>query len=110
MVVLLLASMSVPLCAQTGAPVEVKLSEWKIEMPATLPAGPTTFKVANTGQKTHTLKIQAKGFEQKLSNDLKPGENGEMTVNLKPGTYDVTCPIGFGAHKKHGMQVTLTVH
>jgi hypothetical protein len=34
-------------------PVEVKLTEYKIEMPALIGAGATTFNVTNTGGETH---------------------------------------------------------
>jgi uncharacterized cupredoxin-like copper-binding protein len=91
------------------SPVEVRLSEWKIEMPGSLPAGSTRFKVVNAGTKKHTFKIEGPGIEKKLAKDLKAGETGELSVDLKPGTYHVNCPIGFGAHKRKGMASTLTV-
>src|SRR3984957_12430232 len=37
--------------------VEVKLTEYRIEMPASISAGATTFKVTNTGEETHGFEI-----------------------------------------------------
>ena len=87
--------------------VDVTLSEYKIEMPATLAAGPTTFKVTNSGSKTHNFKIEGSGLEEKLKSNLKKGESGTVEVNLKPGTYKITCPVWDHDHK--GMTLDLTV-
>ena len=91
--------------------VAVTLTEWKIDMPSSLPAGRYTFKVTNKGEHSHTLKIKSEGFEKKLAHDVKPGQSGELKVDLKPGVYEVTCPIGFGpiSHEAKGMKLRLTV-
>jgi uncharacterized cupredoxin-like copper-binding protein len=98
--------------AQTPAQtVSVTLSEWKVDMPTSLPAGAYTFKVTNTGKHAHTLKITGEGFEKELSKKLKEGEVAEWTIDLKPGRYTAYCPIGFGpiSHKSHGMTLDLTI-
>jgi len=91
--------------------VEVTLTEWKIDMPTTLPPGLYNFKITNAGHHSHTLKIKNKGLERKLQKDLKPGETSELKVNLKPGVYRVNCPIGFGpfGHSDKGMELQLNV-
>ena len=92
-------------------PIAVALTEWKIEMPTSLPSGPTTFKITNDGKDPHNLKIQGEGVEKALSKNLKPGESGEFQVNLRPGTYKVYCPVGVGptSHDSKGMAFQLVV-
>lgn len=87
--------------------VEVKLTEYKIEMPASVSAGATTFKVTNTGKETHGFEIEGNGIEKALKPTLKKGGSGSLQVDLKPGTYKVYCPVD--AHKMRGMSLDLTV-
>jgi uncharacterized cupredoxin-like copper-binding protein len=87
--------------------VEVKLSEYKIEMPASVSAGATTFKVTNTGKETHGFEIEGNGIEKALKPRLKMGGSGSLQVDLKPGTYKVYCPVL--GHKMRGMSFDLTV-
>ena len=90
-----------------AAPVEVHLSEYAIDMPHTLPAGPTTFVVHNDGKKTHSFKIEGPGIDELLSAPVKPKKSGNLQVTLLPGEYKVYCPIG--SHEPRGMKMTLTV-
>jgi uncharacterized cupredoxin-like copper-binding protein len=62
-------------------------------MPTTLAAGPTTFKVTNTGNKKHDFRIEGNGIKEKLKSNLKQGESGTLQVDLKPGKYKVYCPV-----------------
>jgi uncharacterized cupredoxin-like copper-binding protein len=87
--------------------VEVHLTEYAVEMPHTLPAGPTTFLVHNEGQKRHSFKIQGPGNEQMLEAIGSPRETGTLQVTLQPGDYTVFCPIG--NHASKGMKMTLVV-
>jgi uncharacterized cupredoxin-like copper-binding protein len=87
--------------------VEVKLTEYKIEMPTSVDAGATTFNVTNTGKDTHGFEIEGNGIEKTLKPRLKKGESGSLQVDLKPGTYKVYCPVL--GHKKRGMLLDLTV-
>ena len=93
--------------AESGQKINVTMTEYHFNMPATAKAGPTTFVIKNAGRKEHAFKIKGQGIEQRLSPDPKPGQSGELTVNLKPGTYEVTCPLPF--HTMRGMKSTLTV-
>jgi uncharacterized cupredoxin-like copper-binding protein len=109
-VVLVVLSFLVPSAFHAMAPentVEVTLSEYKIEMPSNLPAGVTVFKVMNSGSKKHDFKIEGNGIEKKLKSSLKKGESGTMQVDLKPGTYKVTCPVM--GHTDKGMSLELNV-
>ena|SRR6202035_1017436 len=87
--------------------VEVKLTEYKIGMPASLAAGLTTFKVTNAGEETHGFEVEGNGIEKSLKPRLKKGESGSFQVDLKPGTYKVYCPVH--GHKARGMSLDLTV-
>ncbi len=89
--------------------VSVRLSEWKVELSQpNIAAGPVTFVVTNTGQIPHAVEVEGEGIEQETET-IQPGANGTLTLTLKPGTYEVYCPVGEGSHKKLGMEAHLTV-
>lgn len=87
--------------------VEVKLSEYAIAMPQTLPAGPTTFVVHNQGKKIHSFKIEGPGLAELLAKPVPPEEIENLQVTLQPGEYKIYCPIG--SHEAKGMTMKLTV-
>ena len=89
--------------------VDVRLSEWKVEVSAaTVPAGPVVFHVANAGQIEHAFEVEGKGLEQ-VSGPIAAGAEGMLNVTLKPGRYELYCPVGNGAHKQAGMKTTIKV-
>ena len=88
--------------------VDVRLTEYAVEMPHTLPAGPATFLVHNEGKKRHSFKIQGPGIDQMLEAIVSPRETGTLQVTLQPGEYTVFCPIG--SHASKGMKMTLVVN
>ena len=92
---------------KASATVEVRLTEYAVEMPKTLLSGPTTFQIHNNGVKTHSFKIEGPGIDQLLSTPVKPTETGKLEITLLPGEYKVYCPIG--NHSAKGMTTTLTV-
>jgi uncharacterized cupredoxin-like copper-binding protein len=100
-------ALAVIAAAAGPAPVEVRLSEYAIEMPRTLPAGPTTFLVRNEGKKTHSFKIEGPGLTEALAKPVKPGGSESLEVTLKPGDYKIYCPIG--SHEAKGMTLPLAV-
>jgi uncharacterized cupredoxin-like copper-binding protein len=87
--------------------VEVGLTEYEINMPSSLPPGPTVFEVANTGAVVHNIEIEGQGVDAVLESNLQPGETGTLEVDLQPGTYEVICPVG--NHAQLGMRLELTV-
>lgn len=91
----------------TGHRVSVTMTEYHFTMPSTVRPGPTTFVIKNEGRKEHTFEIKGEGVDQKLSPNLKAGQSGTLQVDLKPGTYNITCPVDF--HTMRGMKTTLTV-
>ena len=92
-----------------GETVDVSETEYKID-PAdpTVNAGTVTFHVTNDGQVTHNLEIEGNGIEEtELEGDLAPGDSGDLTVDLQPGTYEWYCPVD--GHKDQGMEGEVTV-
>lgn len=96
-----------PTQSEGNGEVEVKLSEFKIEMPASASAGTTIFKVTNAGRDSHSFEVEGNGIEREIEPDLKAGETKTLEVDLKPGTYTVYCPVE--GHRKLGMSRSLTV-
>src|SRR2546425_6709465 len=92
-----------------SAAVSVKLSEWKVELSqGTIPAGSVTFTVTNAGSIPHAFEVEGQGIEQETA-VIQPGASATLTLKLKPGTYEVYCPVGNDSHKKLGMETELNV-
>jgi uncharacterized cupredoxin-like copper-binding protein len=106
LVLVLLFTLSSIALAQDNT-VQVGLSEFTIDMPASLSAGMTTFEIANNGTFEHNFVIEGQGVNQSLDANLQPGESGTLEVDLQPGDYVVYCPIA--NHREQGMEVQLTV-
>jgi len=87
--------------------VEVRLTEYTIDMPKTLPAGPTTFLVRNEGRNSHSLKIVGQGVDELLAAPVPPHGTGTLQVTLQAGEYTVYCPVG--RHASKGMTLKLVV-
>lgn len=89
--------------------VPVTLSEWKIEIAHdTLAAGPVTFRLSNKGTVTHGFFVRGEGIA-KGSREIPAGESASLMLTLKPGTYEVYCPMSDNSHKLAGMSRTLVV-
>jgi plastocyanin len=71
---------------------------------SSVPAGAVTFKIKNSGPSPHDIGIKELN---KASDIVDPGKSGELTVDLKAGTYTVICTIP--GHEQLGMKMTLTV-
>ena len=95
--------------AEGPALVDVSLTNFAIDMPAELAAGPTRFVIVNNGAAPHNLVVEGEGTTKRLANNLQPGQSGNLNVDLAPGTYTVFCPVGEGAHRANGMELELTV-
>ena len=60
----------------------------------------------NIGSITHALEIEGKGVEEETK-DLDAGQSAELKVTLKPGKYEIYCPVD--GHRQQGMEGTVTV-
>ena len=79
------------------------LSEWTIRLTnATVPAGPVSFTVTNGGSIPHAFEVEGNGTERETSL-IQPGASATLALTLKPGTYEIYCPVGRDSHKKLGM-------
>lgn len=88
--------------------VGVTLTEFEIRMPAVLPAGPTQLNITNVGTLPHNLVIEGPGGTGTLEANLPPQTTGQLSGDFAPGVYTVFCPVGDGAHRANGMQITVT--
>ena len=104
-------SASVTPSAQSGgaSSVSVRLSEWKLEPSRlTVPTGEVEFTVTNGGTMLHAFEVEGQGLEKDLE-PIKVGATSTLRLTLPPGTYELYCPIGDGAHKAMGMIAHLEV-
>lgn len=89
--------------------VSVTLSEWKVQLGRdTVRAGNVTFRVKNAGTITHGFYVRGDDVA-KGSKEIPAGEESVLTVLLKPGTYEVYCPLSDLSHRTAGMTHALVV-
>ena len=62
-----------PVAGAMGENVAVSLTEFAIDMPTELPAGPTTFEITNDGTIEHNFEVEGQGIEEELPENLTPG-------------------------------------
>ena len=92
---------------QAAQSVVAKETEFKIALPKiAVHAGRVTFDVQNDGKIPHDLVVQGNGVDAKTPL-LDAGQSKTLSVDLKPGTYDLFCSVP--GHKEAGMDVKLTV-
>ena len=92
----------------SGSAIPVSLQDFSID-PSTLSpreGGTITFSVVNKGPSPHALEIDGNGVEEE-TDTLSTGDHADLTVDLKPGTYEIYCPIG--DHRARGMEGTVVV-
>lgn len=106
---LIAAALVAAASAARAQSVPVTLSEWKLEMPRdTVRAGSVTFRVKNTGTMIHAFHVEGQGLDKETP-QIPVGQSLSLTVTLKPGTYEIYCPMSELSHKKVGMVRKLTV-
>src|SRR5689334_20992999 len=94
---------------QAPPAVVVRLSEWKVDLAqASVAAGTVTFTVTNGGSVPHAFEVEGHGVEQETPL-IQPGATATLTLTLRPGGYEVYCPVGNDSHKKLGMVTSLHV-
>lgn len=115
-------TVSVQLVGERGGQMAIKLDKTEV------PAGEVTFEVANVAANTPhemvVIKLDKPGEMLKVDpaknrvdektlmsmgevSDLKAGQSGKLTVNLKPGSYELICNIK--GHVAAGMVAMFTV-
>jgi hypothetical protein len=87
-------------------PVNVTLSDDRIDMPETAEPGKTAFVVKNGGTESHGFEVKGNGTHRKFHTDVAPNETKVLHVDLKRGTYTASCP---GDSHKHGADTKLKV-
>ncbi|HVT40734.1 MAG TPA: cupredoxin domain-containing protein [Gemmatimonadaceae bacterium] len=106
---LIVAALATSSSAAKGQPVTVTLSEWKVGLGRdTVRAGSVTFKLKNVGKMTHGFYVRGEGVD-KGSRELEAGQEMSLTMTLKPGTYEIFCPMSDLSHKAAGMSRKLVV-
>jgi uncharacterized cupredoxin-like copper-binding protein len=79
----------------------LKPTESTLEKP-----GIYVLEAVNSGNTTHALEVEGEGIEE-FSDKIEPGESTKLRVDLKPGTYGLTCPVD--GHEDKGMETTIDV-
>jgi uncharacterized cupredoxin-like copper-binding protein len=91
----------------TSRTVQVSEVDYKIRQPeTTLKAGKYTFEVKNEGKVPHDLVVKGAGMQEGTPT-IAPGKSESLTVDLKPGSYELYCSIP--GHKQLGMDQKVTV-
>jgi uncharacterized cupredoxin-like copper-binding protein len=104
-----LAAVAISSTAAAAQAVPVTLTEFKIEMGRdTVSAGTVKFNIKNEGSTTHAFYVKGEGAN-KGSREVAAGESASFSLPLKPGTYEIYCPLADLSHKKAGMSRTLVV-
>ena len=89
--------------------ISVTLTEWKLRLSRdTVQAGSVTFEVTNRGTVDHSVQVVGPGVD-KGTRQIRAREVATLTVTLKPGSYEIYCPLAEGSHKTAGMSKTLVV-
>lgn len=88
--------------------VVVELTDMAIALDtATAPAGNIHFMVKNDGRVIHSFAIRGTGINARLRSNLAPGAADILMVTLRPGKYEVYCPMR--GHEAQGMRSDFTV-
>ncbi len=69
-------------------------------------AGKVTFKFNNPSSVPHAFEVEGNGIEEETK-VINGGQSAQLKVNLKPGTYEMYCPVG--NHRELGMKGEIVV-
>jgi uncharacterized cupredoxin-like copper-binding protein len=107
--ILIASALAVFSSVATAQAVPVTLSEWKVGMKSdTVKAGAVTFRVNNEGGMNHAFYVRGDGVD-KGTKEIPARQSASLTVTLKPGTYELFCPMSDESHKLAGMARKLVV-
>jgi len=109
LIALVLAASGGPSPLQPPSVIQVRLSEWKVEVsPGGAAAGPVSFAITNAGSVPHAFEVEGRGLERSTA-VIQPGQSETITLTLRAGTYEVYCPVGGQSHKMLGMLARFSV-
>ena len=95
--------------AAPARPIEVTLSEWKIQLPAdTIAAGAATFRITNAGGINHAFYVLGSGVSEG-TREIPAKQSVTLKLTLKPGEYEIYCPLADQSHKMAGMSRKIVV-
>lgn len=103
------AALAASTSAASAQTVSVTLSEWKVRLTRdTVRAGPVTFQVNNAGAMNHAFHVLGDSVDRG-TREIPARQTASLTVTLKPGTYELFCPMSEDSHKMAGMARKLVV-
>lgn len=91
--------------------IQARLTEWSVALSEdNVPAGRVVIEVTNAGTVEHALEVEGQGMEIETGT-IPPGGTARMQADLRPGSYEVYCPVSSGGvnHREQGMVATLIV-
>ena len=74
----------------------------------TVQTGAITFRVTNQGGMNHAFYVRGEGVD-KGTREIPMRQSASLSLTLKPGTYELFCPMSDESHKLAGMKRTLVV-
>ncbi|NUW42083.1 hypothetical protein [Nonomuraea rhodomycinica] len=89
--------------------VSVTMDEYSFSLPwHDLTAGTYTFLLSNAGSAPHAMTVDGPGIPGVAqSATILPGQRTSLTVTLRPGRYEVWCPVD--DHRDLGMDTAVIV-
>jgi uncharacterized cupredoxin-like copper-binding protein len=111
---------SAQVAAGARGTVYVQLGDyWAAPAVSSVRAGTVTFKASNVGRVPHELMVERAPIKfdapmrpnedaaQGMIDDMDPGRSGQMTMQLRPGTYVVFCNVN--GHYAAGQHILFRV-
>lgn len=92
----------------SGTRVTVTETEYGLKLSrSSFTPGTYTFVADNKGKITHALSIDGPGVEDARTKNIQGGQEANLTVTFKKGSYDLYCPVP--GHKQLGMNTHIQV-
>jgi hypothetical protein len=86
--------------------VNVTLTDDRIDVAGDVGPGKTAFVVKNAGKEEHNFRVVGNGTDRKFQSSVAPDQTKVLHVNIKHGTYTVSCP---GDHHHKAVETKVTV-
>lgn len=92
---------------EAAGAIEVGMEEYEFIPSDVSAAAGDTVTASNDGQTVHNLTVLDGDEELGATEDVEPGQSGELEVDFDPGDYEMICTIP--GHADLGMEGTFTV-